>query len=55
MQFVEFNFSFDLKYPMKEPFPRLETVYDPDRKKDTRYGGAVIVKRMWDCARQRVT
>jgi hypothetical protein len=33
---------------MKEIFPKLETVYDPDRKSDTRYGGAIIVKRMWD-------
>lgn len=33
---------------MKEPFPRFEAIYDPDRKNDTRYGGAIILKRMWD-------
>jgi len=26
----------------------LEAVYDPDRKSDTRYGGAIVLKRMWD-------
>jgi len=26
----------------------LEAIYDPDRKNDTRYGGAIILKRMWD-------
>jgi hypothetical protein len=33
---------------MKGLFPRLEAIYDPDRKNDTRYGGAIILKRMWD-------
>jgi hypothetical protein len=33
---------------MKGLFPRLEAIYDPDRKNDTRYGGAIIMKRMWD-------
>ena len=33
---------------MKGIFPRLEAIYDPDRKNDTRYGGAIILKRMWD-------
>ena len=33
---------------MKEPFPRLEAIYDPDRKNDTMYGGAIILKRTWD-------
>ena len=39
---------------MKEPFPKLEAVYNPDRKNDTRYGGAIILKRTWeylDCDR----
>ena len=26
----------------------LETIYEPDRQNDTRYGGAVLVKNMWD-------
>ena len=33
---------------MKGTFPRLEAIYDPNRKNDTRYGGAIILKRMWD-------
>lgn len=33
---------------MKETFPRLEAIYDPNRKNDTRYGGVIILKRMWD-------
>ena len=33
---------------MKGTFPKLEAIYDPDRKNDTRYGGAIILKRMWD-------
>jgi hypothetical protein len=27
---------------MKGLFPRLEAIYDPDRKNDTRYGGAYM-------------
>jgi hypothetical protein len=26
----------------------LEAIYDPNRKNDTRYGGVIILKRMWD-------
>ena len=26
----------------------MEAIYDPNRKNDTRYGGAIILKRMWD-------
>jgi hypothetical protein len=33
---------------MKGIFPRLEAIYDPNRKNDTRYGGVIILKRMWD-------
>lgn len=33
---------------MKGTFPRLEAIYDPNRKNDTRYGGVIILKRMWD-------
>lgn len=33
---------------MKRIFPRLEAIYDPNRKNDTRYGGVIILKRMWD-------
>jgi len=33
---------------MRGMFPRLEAIYDPDRRNDTRYGGAIIMKRMWD-------
>jgi hypothetical protein len=33
---------------MKRLFPRLKSVFDPDRKNDTRYGGTVVVKRAWD-------
>ena len=29
-------------------FPRLKAFFDPDRKSDTKYGGAVVLKRMWD-------
>ncbi len=33
---------------MKGTFPRLEAIYDPNRKNDTRYGGTIILKRIWD-------
>ena len=33
---------------MKGTFPRLEAIYDPNRKNDTKYGGVIILKRMWD-------
>jgi hypothetical protein len=33
---------------MEEIFPKLETIYDPDRQNDTMYGGAIIIKGMWD-------
>ena len=29
-------------------FPRLEAIYDPNRKNDTGYGGAITLKQMWD-------
>jgi hypothetical protein len=31
---------------MKGTFPRLEAIYDPNRKNDTRYCGVIILKRM---------
>ena len=43
MQFVEFNLQFELDEPMKGMFPRLEAIYDLNRKNDTRYGGAIIL------------
>ena len=33
---------------MEVIFPRLKAAFDPNRKSDTRYGGAVVLKRMWD-------
>lgn len=33
---------------MKGLFSRLKTVFDPKRKDDTKYGGTVVLKRVWD-------
>jgi hypothetical protein len=33
---------------MEVMFPRLRAVFDPNRKSDIRYGGAVVLKRVWD-------
>ena len=33
---------------MKGFFPRLRAFFDPGRKGDTRYGGTVLLKRVWD-------
>ena len=33
---------------MKRAFPRLRAVFDPNRKNDSNYGGAVVLKRAWD-------
>jgi len=33
---------------MEVIFPRLKAAFDPNRKSDTKYGGAVVLKRMWD-------
>ena len=33
---------------MKRAFPRLRAVFDPNRKNDSKYGGAVVLKRAWD-------
>jgi hypothetical protein len=33
---------------MRKLFPKLETIYDPDRQRDTAYAGATVIKRMWD-------
>lgn len=33
---------------MKGSFPRLRAVFNPNRKNDTKYGGAVVLKRAWD-------
>jgi len=32
---------------MKRAFPRLRAVFDPNRKNDSKYGGAVVLKRAW--------
>ena len=29
-------------------FPRLKSAFGSDRKSDTRYGGVVVLKCMWD-------
>ena len=33
---------------MKRLFPGLKAIFDPYRKNDTRYGGTVILKGLWD-------
>ena len=33
---------------MKRLFPKLKSVFDPNRKNDTKYGGTVVLKRAWD-------
>ena len=33
---------------MRKLFPKLETIYDPERQNDTKYAGATVIKKMWD-------
>ena len=33
---------------MKRAFPRLRAVFEPNRKNDSNYGGAVVLKSAWD-------
>jgi len=33
---------------MEVMFPGLKAFFDPDRKCDTKYGGTIVLKRVWD-------
>lgn len=44
LQFVVYNFLFNVYVYMAGLLPKLETIYDPDRRNDTMYGGAVLIK-----------